>query len=297
MIFFKASNFKFIVELFGFGLCIAGVWYLIDFLSRIDLVPHLVTLSGVKLLGLIFLTICLTLAYTLIALCWRAILSDCGGQISLSKAQSVFSLSNLGKYVPGNFLHIAGRQVLAMREGLPGWIVAKSQVIEISLLALTSAVFVAIFWFISQFGDISIFVSTLTFPLIIVVSVFGLRWLGFPGSASAVLGYSVYHFVGGVVFALLFFLLSDDIPHDASLGFFLISAYVASWFIGLITPGAPAGLGVREAVLIGLLANVVPNEAILSVAVLLSRAMGFISDLAYFLIFHTLNVQKLSANE
>jgi glycosyltransferase 2 family protein len=123
-----------------------------------------------------------------------------------------------------------------------------------------------------------------------------LRHFGFPGSASAIIGYGVYHMLGGIVFAMLFFMLSDNSKtFDLSFIFFLISAYVASWFIGFITPGAPAGLGVKEAVLLGLLNNVVPDEAVLAAAVLLSRGMNILSDLLYFLVLHGLNLRSLRA--
>jgi uncharacterized membrane protein YbhN (UPF0104 family) len=293
---FNLNTFKLIVGLFGFVLCVAGMWYLIDFLSRFQIMPHLLALSRLKLLGLLLLVLCLTLSYVPVALSWRAILGDCGTQISARKAQLIFSISNLGKYAPGNLLHMAGRQVLAMREGVPTLGAVKSLLIETVLLALTSALFAAAFWFISSFGDIPIFICISVLCFIFLVCVLALRHFGFPGSSSAIIRYGVYHMLGGIVFVMLFFILSDNSKtFDLSFIFFLISAYVASWFIGFITPGAPAGLGVKEAVLLGLLNSVVPDEAVLGAAVLLSRGMNILSDLLYFLVLHGLNLRSLRA--
>lgn len=291
----SVKRLKFVVVLFGAVLCVAGLWYLTEFISHIDLETHLAELGRFQLVVLFILTLCLSLAYVLIALSWRAILSDYGCQISIKKAQLIFSVSNIGKYVPGNVLHMAGRQVLTMREGLPGGVVAKSLVIETSLLVLTSAVFAGVFWSFYHAGGTTGTAFSLVLFLILVISVWTLRRFRLQGSSWALLGYSLYHLIGGLVFALLFITLSDGKPLDASLTFFLVAAYVASWVIGLLTPGAPAGLGVREAVLLGLLTTVAPDEAVLGAAVLLSRGMSIVSDLLYFLVLHGFNLHSLRA--
>jgi hypothetical protein len=38
-------------------------------------------------------------------------------------------------------------------------------------------------------------------------------------------------------------------------GFIVMGSYVIAWLAGFVTPGAPAGIGVREAVLVILLAT------------------------------------------
>lgn len=281
--------------LFGAGLCVAGLWYLIDFVGRVDLIPHLAALDGPRLAGIAGLTICLTVAYVLIALSWRAILEDCGGQISAGRAQLVFSRANLGKYVPGNVLHMVGRQVLAMREGVPGWAVAKSLTVETALLVLTSAAFASALWLVSRVEGVAGLLSSLALFLAAAGGVLMLRRFGLPGCARAVLGYGVYHLTGGVVFALLFVVLGGGSTLEASFGF-LVMAYVASWVLGLLTPGAPAGLGVREAVLIGLLQHAVPDQAVLGAAVLLSRGMSVVADLGYFLALQGWSVGSARAN-
>jgi hypothetical protein len=72
---------------------------------------------------------------------------------------------------------------------------------------------------------------------------------------------------------------------EASLTF-LVTAYLSSWVIGLLTPGAPTDLGVGETVLLDLLSSVASDEAVLGAAELLSRGMSILSDLLYFLVLH-----------
>lgn len=284
---------KFLVFIFGAGLSVAGLWYLTIFISHIDLVPHLTSLDAAQLAGIAVLTLCLSFAYILIALSWRAILSDYGWQIPIRRAQLIFSIANIGKYAPGNVLHMAGRQLLTMREGVPGWVVAKSLVVEMSLLVLTSAIFAGGFWSFSQIGETAGIIFFFALFLILAICAWALQQFGLRGFSHALLGHSAYHLIGGLVFSLLFILISDDMFFDANLIFFLVAAYVASWVIGVLTPGAPAGLGVREALLLGFLTDVVPDVAVLGAAVLLSRGMSILSDLLYFLVLHGLSLRSI----
>jgi glycosyltransferase 2 family protein len=58
-------------------------------------------------------------------------------------------------------------------------------------------------------------------------------------------------------------------------------AAIAAWLIGLVTPGAPAGLGVREAVMLLILGVWVP-QADLVLAVLLARLVNIAGDVGFF---------------
>jgi hypothetical protein len=65
----------------------------------------------------------------------------------------------------------------------------------------------------------------------------------------------------------------------------LTGAFAAAWIGGFFTPGAPAGLGVREALLVGLLTPQLGPEAALGLAVAfrlvttLGDAVGFVAGL------------------
>jgi uncharacterized membrane protein YbhN (UPF0104 family) len=56
---------------------------------------------------------------------------------------------------------------------------------------------------------------------------------------------------------------------------------VLAWLLGLITPGAPAGVGVRELVLLGLLSSFVPQSTIL-LATVVGRLVTIGGDLLFF---------------
>jgi uncharacterized membrane protein YbhN (UPF0104 family) len=59
--------------------------------------------------------------------------------------------------------------------------------------------------------------------------------------------------------------------------------FAAAWLVGFVTPGAPAGIGVREAALVALLSPITGNEIGLAAAAL-SRIMSVVGDAVVTLI-------------
>jgi glycosyltransferase 2 family protein len=62
----------------------------------------------------------------------------------------------------------------------------------------------------------------------------------------------------------------------------IIGGYAFAWALGFVVPGAPAGLGVREAVLVGTLGGVFPENSVLISAVLF-RVITTLGDSLFFL--------------
>lgn len=61
----------------------------------------------------------------------------------------------------------------------------------------------------------------------------------------------------------------------------ICGAFIVAWLVGLVTPGAPAGIGVRELVLLGLLKGFA-SESDLLLAILLSRLITVGGDVLFF---------------
>jgi uncharacterized membrane protein YbhN (UPF0104 family) len=281
---------KTIASLLGTVIGIAGIFYLIDFLGRVDFLGHIRGLDASKVLTISLLIGVFALANSLIAVGWRWIIKDFGGELSLARANLIFCQSNLLKYVPGNILHIAGQQVLAMRAGVPGLITAKSITMEMILLVVTSASFAANLWLATRYTADSFLISAMILPIFFAFVLLILKHLGYPGSAKAALAFCLYHFVGGATFSSLFFVLGT-VP-DRTWFFTFSASYIASWILGLITPGAPAGLGVREASLIALLQGSVTDQPALAAAVVLVRGMTITSDGLYFLVVRFFSMKE-----
>ena len=76
--------------------------------------------------------------------------------------------------------------------------------------------------------------------------------------------YSLFLFINGVIlFCIFSFMLKTDLKIDNLP--IIICAQVFAWMGGFITPGAPGGLGVREALLTMILSDILPATLSLQV--------------------------------
>jgi len=82
-----------------------------------------------------------------------------------------------------------------------------------------------------------------------------------------------------------FFLLLREVSGLTDIAMFtVISAYIISWLIGFITPGAPGGIGVKEAILSLLLMDFYGREYVL-ISALLFRFVTILIDVLAFSFF------------
>ncbi|TYO96597.1 hypothetical protein LX24_01066 [Desulfallas thermosapovorans DSM 6562] len=95
--------------------------------------------------------------------------------------------------------------------------------------------------------------------------------------------YVVFLALSGTVFAIVLYLIVPTGSAINSVFTGICGAYVVSWLAGLVTPGAPAGAGVREFVLFAILHTVV-SEADLLAAIVLGRSVTVVGDVVYYLI-------------
>jgi uncharacterized membrane protein YbhN (UPF0104 family) len=219
-------------------------------------------------------------ANILLALAWRQLLAQFGPHVTRMWAIRVYGVSQLAKYVPGNIFHIAGRQAIGMSAGLSGTALAKSTFWELSLLATTGMLY----------GWLVLPLLLPKLPLIassalLLGSVWALAYLlrrviGLQASLCFKLQMIFLAISAGVFTALLGVVVPSTEYHPQT-WLFIGGAYVVAWLVGLVTPGAPAGVGVRELVLLFLLKNFVV-ESDLIVTVLLGRMVTVMGDVLFF---------------
>jgi hypothetical protein len=225
-----------------------------------------------------------TLVYFLVdlvrAYAWWVLLGWLGATVPRRWALRTYGVSEIAKYVPGNIFHLVGRQAMGMATGVSAWPMAKSLVYELGLVAATGALF-----------------GFLAFPLVVpgMHAILGLVAFVFVvGSTAALLWRYVSACVTGVfclyviclavsaaIFVGLLALVSSNSLVVGWLIFQWGGAYVLAWLAGLLTPGAPAGLGIREVVLLFLLGRKVP-EADLLLAIVLGRGVNLLGDVIFF---------------
>lgn len=218
-----------------------------------------------------------TLANSLLALAWWNLLSGFGATTTRRWAIKVYGISQLAKYVPGNIFHLAGRQAMGMADNLPSWPLAKSIMWELGFLSVAGALFALlampfVFLELSTYWAMSAFAAAAGLAIIGSSKVLG-RHFAFALSLQI-----VFLSVSGLIFVALTYLVA---PSASIYWASLTGAFVLAWLAGLLTPGAPAGLGVRELVLLFLLKGAI-QEVDLLLAVLSGRVITVIGDLLFF---------------
>lgn len=277
----KLDAAKSLFHLFGAIIAIAGVFFVIQrFYVYFDDVN--LSLLGIRFWFFIFL---LALIYgaanILLAMSWRALLKFCGVDVSRLWSVVTYGISQIGKYVPGNLFHIVGRQAMGAAAGCSHRSLIVSTILEFSLISGAASFFAVLL--------LPMFQNKVT-PLLSLI-------LFFVAASSAlilvriILGVilcraATYYFYFLAIMALMFLsvvsalMTKDFFTFDKIVIF--ASAYILAWLIGLVAPGAPAGIGVRELVLLGLL-NQQLDASHLIMAVTLTRFVTTGGDFMFFI--------------
>lgn len=213
----------------------------------------------------------------------------------------VYARTQIAKYLPGNIFHYAGRQVVGKRAGLGDAALAMASLHEIigvivasGTIALAGVAFLGLGG--TQIASIEIaWVLLLVLSVPAVLSIALIKWpkmrsrLGlqvrplpamFRYLGLTYLLYLLFFLLlGGILFAVV--QVVSDVRSIGGAGQ-IITAFSVSWMLGYITPGSPAGLGVREAVLVILLTGLVGEPESVLVA-LVFRGISLLGDLLFFL--------------
>jgi hypothetical protein len=260
---------RFAVRLLSFGLLVASVAYLVHF-ARINaaaLPPIRWHLGAVAACGAgigLF-----QLALLVAGTGWHLLLRGLGETPPPRRSLAMFFLSQVGKYLPGNVGQYLGRWALAARGGIAHGTVLASLLLETAGAVLAGAAAALLGLHLGHsagllppvpWGRITLVAGGLaiaTGALLGLSPAFRERFGGSlgrlatrrpsVGTFAAVFGLYLVNFL---IFALMAQLLATQVlaaPPAPLLP--LAGIFAAAWVAGFVTPGAPAGLGVREAIL------------------------------------------------
>jgi glycosyltransferase 2 family protein len=200
-------------------------------------------------LGCVYGVVLLTLAVA-----WHLLLRGVGAETEDPRvAIHSFTASQLAKYIPGNVFHYVGRHLLLQRRGTPGRRIVTASGVEILLMVLCSLVVAATLWMLTTTGSagggppapvgwLGLVLSATALPLAAVL----LRRKGVVD--GPLLGPMALYLAFFVLLGLVFAGTARLITPSPLLP--LAATGVAAWLAGFVTPGAPGGLGVREAALV-----------------------------------------------
>ena len=213
----------------------------------------------------------------------------------------VYAKSQLGKYIPGNFMHLAGRHLLSRDLGLSHATLAASALGEIAGLLAASSTLAAL-----GLGLLGIQQQLVSLPWLLLAVPIGLLlavaagralWpmarrrlpglprLEAPAAWRGLLGVYLRYlcFFAGAGAALLWLIHGLGGAADLQTTAAVMVVFAASWLAGFVTPGAPSGIGVREAIIVLALEQMALAVPPLSLA-LLFRLVTVSGDVLFFAI-------------
>lgn len=220
------------------------------------------------------------IASVLLTGAWRQILLHLGEIVEWKTALRTYGISQIAKYVPGNVFQFVSRQLLGLSRSLGGGALAKSVIFELGTMSVTGAwlglwSLPLLFDSLPPWSGGALSAGTFLIGTAVVHRHFGMSLL------RAALHYALFLAIAGGLFAAIIGLVASTGVLQPRLLPGLVAAYVVAWLAGLLTPGAPAGIGIREFVLLLFLEGIIA-EADLLLAVLLHRAVTLVGDLGFF---------------
>ena len=270
------------LSLIGAAIAVAGIGFVAHrlFLHADEIRALSLSWTSLAILGLA--SVLSGALGTFLALSWRRIVAHLGGTLTSAQALHIYGVSQIGKYIPGNIFHFAGRQAMGQQAGLPAGVVLKSAIWEIGLIAVVSILFVLLalpgyMQFPAWIGVVLFLIGAAAAGVAIWIVLDRHILLGALLHLAYLLGLGVTFVVS---LSVLVHIQSSTIP-------VVVGAFVVSWLVGLLTPGAPAGIGVRELALYVMLAGTV-DQALIAPAVVLGRLVNVVGDVLFFLAAQTL---------
>lgn len=208
------------------------------------------------------LTVWVTYAFLIEA--WRRLVVGWRYRLPFLRAARVWTLANLGRYLPGKVWAVAGLAVLATREGVAGW-AATAAAGVMQALAVGTGIAVAVAGVPGSASPLALGAASLA----AVVTVAAVMWRPTVRVLERVSsGEEVHPLAPGVVgtatvttllswvgYGVAFWMLARGVLGPTALTVrAAIGVFAAGYITGLLAIFAPGGVGVREAVLLGLAA-------------------------------------------
>lgn len=226
-----------------------------------------------------------------------------GTQIPIRDALPVYSKSNLMKYVPGNVFQYVGRNQLAADLQISHVDVACATVLDILCCMLTPLLFILVLMGKDMLELLQTYRNNFLIVLaagvaVLLLLIVILRWKfrklvrkylekyrrlirrdTLPRILLVVLFYVAQYLISTTMYAIPAYMLFD-VPAE-KMGLFL-GTYLFSWIIGFITPGAPGGIGIREAIMVLMCGSFMETDTIMLYAVTM-RIISTFGDVVAFL--------------
>lgn len=227
-------------------------------------------------------------------------------KIRYAETMLIFTKSNVLKYIPGNIFQYVGRNELALRKQFKHSDVALSTLIDVCwniLSIILIAVLLAgrsLYAYITQqyeiiWKEIVLILIPFLCAIILIFVIFRkkkkelirmLKKIFSIKLAKVLLGNFLFYAVQGIVnaglYVVIFSIISGE-QYSVQNVVLSMGAMLVAFVAGFITPGAPGGVGVREAVSLFLLGEMIGESVILS-GIVIMRVLSIIGDVFSFVL-------------
>lgn len=235
------------------------------------------------------------------AYAWKILLRGGGISIDFRTSYIILGKAQIAKYFPGNIFQYCGRIALGTKAGIPLDSILTTMGAEMTLIMGTSALIAISGLSFGYIKWVFPFETLHSYPIIIIFILFILLLISIPALgrftevrqwirerlvyfhprsawASVVSCLSFFVLIGLLISLSLITLWGFDNGmrwHQFSCGFAL------AWILGFIVPGAPGGIGIREAIFVGLFGPELGDGTAIGLAILL-RIVTSVGDLLAF---------------
>jgi len=206
--------------------------------------------------------------YALLIWAWRFMLASWGQELGGWAAARIWTVSSLGKYVPGKVWAIAGMALMAQQAGVAPWAATGSAVVLQALAIGTGAAIVGLTGSVAlETAHPGARVALLVLLLASAAGIGLVLWpaavrrllrvarvpaesAGAPRPHGVVFGVAA-NLVAWVGYGTALWLLARGLLPDVQLGIWTaVAVFTASYLAGFLALIAPGGLGVREGLFI-----------------------------------------------
>ena len=292
---------KAIINFIGFVVVVVSFYFVLDVLwNNWELIADWRPSMGSMALFVVSAVI-YGLSQLILSGAWGELLTISGeAEVDLKKCHLLYGQTQIAKYIPGNIFHFAGRQIRGKELGYTHAALASASIYEsLGLVVVASAISViGITGFgleqdvISSGYLIAVFVcSVIAFAAGIVVVPRFVKTVnaGDTGGSYRRIGksirkvawlYALFFLVSG---SLLVAVVASQVNHVSfgNMGVIVVVC-IFSWIAGFVTPAAPAGAGVREAIIIMFLTQLV-GGSVAVISALIYRCITVGGDAMFYL--------------
>ena len=282
------------VQALGVAITIASLIFVVAYLNRIFQDQSLEVLSTDNLFLVLICAGFYAATLGILALAWVNLVNGVSrtalGQLD---GLCIYAVSQVFKYLPSNVLHAVGRYAMTKARGQSHRAVLFAQASEMLLISLAAVTVVAALGlrmieeqyvgFATKLGwraVVMAMVIMVTLVGLLAYAIFGHRRVAVRISISYLMFVAFFVITGLIAAGLLYGVSGNSVtPHTLH----IVAAVAAAWLGGWLTPGAPAGIGVRESLIIFFLSPYVGAEASAFLAVAY-RVVTTLGDLLFALI-------------